>query len=194
MNLKKEILDRGLESSKLLETAVRENLDNIHAASRKIASALSRGNKILLFGNGGSAGEAQHLAAEFVNRMVIERRPLPAIALTTDTSVLTSIGNDRGFEQVFTYQMNALAKKGDIAFGISTSGGSKNVILAMELAKNLGLFRIGMAGARGSRIGKVSELCFWVDSRSTPRVQEAHLMIGHILCEMTDRIMFGAKK
>jgi len=193
MDVKKEILKRGHESSKLLAAAVEENLDKILTAAGKIAFSIRKGNQVFFFGNGGSAAEAQHFAAEFINRMVMERRPLPAVALTTDSSVLTSIGNDRGFDEIFTYQLNALAKKGDIAFGISTSGDSKNVVLALELAEKLGLYRIGMAGASGSRIGKATDLCFWINSKSTPRVQEAHLLIGHILCEMVDLILFGEK-
>jgi D-sedoheptulose 7-phosphate isomerase len=194
MDVKKEILRRGRDSSVLIAESLLKNLDKIQTACAKIAAAMERGNKILFFGNGGSAAEAQHFAAEFVNRMVIERRPLPALALTTDSSVLTAIGNDRGFDELFTYQLNALAKKGDIAFGITTSGASPNVIKAMKLAKKLGLYRVGMAGAPGREIGKVSELCFWVDSPTTARIQEVHLMIGHILCDVTDLILFGEKK
>ena len=124
----------------------------------------------------------------------MERRPLPAIALSTDSSVLTSIGNDRGFERIFEMQVQALAKNGDIAFGITTSGTSRNVIKGMEAAGKIGCFRIGMAGRPGKIISRTSEICFEIDSTSTPRIQETHLLIGHILCELVDLILFGEKK
>ena len=178
----------------MIPFAVKANLDKIQTGAEKIAEALKHGNKVIFFGNGGSAAEAQHFAAEFVNRMVMERRPLPALALTADSSVLTSIGNDRGFDEIFALQIKALAQKGDVLFGISTSGSSPNVIKALEAAKELGCFRIGLAGAPDAKIGEVCELCFWVDSRHTPRVQEVHLLIGHILCELVDLILFGEQK
>jgi D-sedoheptulose 7-phosphate isomerase len=194
MDLKKEISERLHLSSVLFEKCIEQNLDKIELASRKIASALEAGNKMLLFGNGGSAAEAQHFAAEFVNRMVMERRPLPALALTTDSSVVTSIGNDRGFDRLFSLQIQALAQKGDIAFGISTSGNSTNVIEGLKQAGEMGLYRIGLAGVPGREIGKCTELCFWIDSPYTPRIQELHLAIGHIICESVDLILFGDKR
>jgi len=194
MDIKNEIASRGREFAGLIETALAENLEKLQTAAQKIARAVERGNKIFFFGNGGSAAEAQHFAAEFVNRLVLERKPLPAIALTTDSSILTSIGNDRGFDEIFSLQLRALAKKGDIAFGISTSGTSPNIIRALETAGEMGLYRIGLAGMAGKKIGEFSELCFWINSRSTPRIQEIHLLFGHILCEMTDLLLFGEKK
>jgi len=182
------------DCASLLKDNLRENLDKIQMASKKIAQAIKQGNKILFFGNGGSAAEAQHFAAEFVNRMVIERKPLPAIALSTDSSILTSIGNDRGFEEVFALQIRALGRKGDIAFGISTSGNSPNVLRGLEVARELGLTCFGLAGKSGSKIGKLCQLCLWVNSESTPRIQEAHLLIGHIICETVDLILFGEKR
>jgi D-sedoheptulose 7-phosphate isomerase len=194
MDIKNEISSRGRESAGLIEIALAENLDKLQTAAQTIAGALERGNKIFFFGNGGSAAEAQHFAAEFVNRLILERKPLPAIALTTDSSILTSIGNDRGFDEIFSLQLKALAKKGDIAFGISTSGTSGNVIRALEVAGEMGLHRIGLAGMAGKKIGELCELCFWINSKSTPRIQEIHLLFGHILCEMTDLLLFGEKK
>jgi len=193
MNLDKEISERMSACANLINENLAENLTKLRQASEKIASALKSGNKILFFGNGGSAAEAQHFAAEFVNRMVMERPALPAMALTTDTSILTSIGNDRGFEEIFAWQIRALGKKGDIAFGISTSGNSPNVIRGLELSQEMGIYRMGLAGLRGTKISKVSDLCFWVNSKSTPRIQEVHLLIGHLLCEMVDLILFGEK-
>ncbi len=191
MELIKEIKNRADASSQLIAQALKENQEKLKTASEKIADSLRQGGKVFFFGNGGSASQAQHFSAEFVNRMVMERAPLPAIALTTDTSILTSVGNDRGFEQIFSIQLRALGKKEDIAVGISTSGNSENVILALEEAGRLGMFRIGFAGRGGSRIGKVTDLCFWVESPHTPRIQEVHLALGHILCEMVELILFG---
>ncbi len=179
--------------SALIGESLPENLDKLREASEKIADAIQSGHKVLFFGNGGSAAEAQHFAAEFVNRMVMERPPLAALALTTDSSVLTSIGNDRGFDDLFALQVRALGKKGDIAVGISTSGNSPNVIRALELAGEMGIYRIGLAGRPEERIGEVCELCFWVKSQSTARIQEIHLLIGHLICEMVDLILFGEK-
>jgi len=194
MNIKKEISRRASQSASLMASALMTNLEKIERASEKIAAAVKRGNKVIFFGNGGSAAEAQHFAAEFVNRMVMERRPLPALALTTDSSVLTSIGNDRGFDEVFALQMRALARRGDIAFGISTSGCSKNVLKALATAKKIGCFRIGLGGAPGQKLASYSDLCFAIDSKSTPRIQEVHLAIGHIICETVDLILFGEPK
>jgi D-sedoheptulose 7-phosphate isomerase len=193
MNLEKEISERMRALSALIGESLPENLDKLRQASEKIADALKRGNKVLFFGNGGSAAEAQHFAAEFVNRMVMERPPLAALALTTDSSVLTSIGNDRGFDDIFALQVRALGKKGDLAVGISTSGNSPNVIRALELCGEMGIYRIGLAGRPKERIGEVCELCFWVKSQSTARIQEMHLLIGHLICEMVDLIFFGDK-
>ncbi len=193
MNLDQEITRRFQDCAVLVNQNLAENLPKIRQAAGQIAGAVKNGNKILFFGNGGSAAEAQHFAAEFVNRMVMERKPLPAIALTADSSIITSIGNDRGFDEIFSIQIRALGKKGDLAFGISTSGNSANVIRGLETARELGLYRIGMAGIPGKKIGSVSDLCLWVNSKDTPRVQEVHLLIGHILCELVDLILFGDK-
>jgi D-sedoheptulose 7-phosphate isomerase len=191
MKIPEEISRRISQSAGLMDAGLKANLKKIETASRKIAAALKRGNKIIFFGNGGSAAEAQHFAAEFVNRMVMERRPLPALALTTDSSVLTSIGNDRGFDEIFALQMRALARKGDIAFGITTSGCSPNVLKALAAAKELGCYRIGLGGAPGQKLASCTELCFAIDSKSTPRIQEVHLALGHIICETVDLILFG---
>lgn len=155
------------------------------------ASALRRGNKILLFGNGGSAADAQHIAAEFVGRYLMERRPLPAIALTTDTSALTAIGNDYAFEDVFSRPIEALGRKGDIAVGFSTSGKSPNVLKAMAVAKKKGLLTVGLCGKPGSALEKLADYCFCVPSEATPRVQEAHALIGHILCDFSEKLLAG---
>lgn len=161
----------------------------IVVAARSIADAFKGGGKVLLFGNGGSAADAQHIAAEFMNRFLIERPPLPAIALTTDTSILTSVSNDYGYEEVFSKQVKALGKKGDIAIGISTSGSSSNVLKALRVAKKMGMTTIALSGD-GGKMGSLADILLAVPSKSTPRIQEAHIAIGHILCELTDALLF----
>lgn len=162
---------------------------DILAAARTIADAFKGGGKVLLFGNGGSAADAQHIAAEFMNRFLIERPPLPAVALTTDTSILTSVSNDYAFDDVFAKQVKALGKKGDVAIGISTSGSSPNVLKALRAAKKMGLTTVGLCG-EGGKMASLSDILLAVPSKSTPRIQEAHIAIGHILCELTDTLLF----
>jgi D-sedoheptulose 7-phosphate isomerase len=178
------------ESSNLKEAFVGENLDGIVSVVEVITAALKAGNKILLFGNGGSAADAQHLAAEFVNRFLIERPPLPAIALSTDTSVITSIGNDYDFSEIFSKQIRAIGQAGDVAWGISTSGSSRNVIKAFEVAKKMGLVTIGVTGRDGGDIAKMVDYSLNVSSHSTPRIQEVHITLGHAICEMVDFKLF----
>jgi D-sedoheptulose 7-phosphate isomerase len=187
--MKKQILDILTDSISVKERFVHANLDTILDAADRLSVCLASGHKILLFGNGGSAADAQHMAAEFVNRFRIERHPLAAVALTTDTSILTSIGNDYSFDDLFSKQVQALGRSGDVALGISTSGNSENVIRAMESAGNIGMIRIGFSG-RGGRLKDYADLVFSVPSDTTARVQETHILLGHILCELTDRILF----
>ena len=168
---------------------IENNIENIIRATDMLTACLTRGNKILIFGNGGSAADAQHLAAEFVNRFQIERPPLAALALTTDTSTLTSIGNDYHFDDIFAKQVQALGRPGDIAWGISTSGNSANVIKAIQLARKIGLSTIGMTGRAGQLAGCV-DLVFAVASDVTARIQESHITIGHILCDLVDRSLY----
>jgi D-sedoheptulose 7-phosphate isomerase len=178
------------ESSNLTDAFVGENLDGMVNVIEVITAALKAGNKILLFGNGGSAADAQHLAAEFVNRFVIERPPLPAIALSTDTSVITSIGNDYDFSEIFSKQIRAIGQAGDVAWGISTSGSSPNIIKAIEVAKKIGMITIGMTGKDGGEIAKMVDYSLNVSSNSTPRIQEVHITVGHVICEMVDYKLF----
>ena len=178
------------ESSQLKETFVNENLKRIVAVVEAVTKSLKAGHKILLFGNGGSAADAQHLAAEFVNRFVIERPPLPAIALTTDTSVITSIGNDYDFTDIFSKQIRALGQKGDIAWGMSTSGASVNVIKALEMAKKIGLVTVCLTGRDGGDVARIADHALNVSSTSTPRIQEVHITVGHVICEMVDFKLF----
>ncbi len=151
-----------------------------------IYQAVTRGSTLFLFGNGGSAADAQHIAAEFINRFRIERRPLPAIALSTDTSVLTSIGNDYSFDDIFSKQITALGKAGDIALGISTSGNSPNILNAFGAARDNGMFTIGLLGKDGGKARSLVDLAIIIDHPDTPRIQEAHITIGHILCSLID--------
>ncbi len=178
------------DSIQAKEAFLNENLHRIVAAVEAVTEALTAGNKILLFGNGGSAADAQHLAAEFVNRFLIERPPLPAIALTTDTSVITSIGNDYDFSEIFSKQIRAIGLKGDIAWGISTSGNSVNVVKGLEAAQKIGMVTIGFTGRDGGDIGKMVDLHLNVSSNSTPRIQETHITAGHVICEMVDFKLF----
>jgi len=178
------------ESIQIKEAFLRDNVEKIARVVDSITEALKKGNKVLLFGNGGSAADAQHIAGEFVNRFLIERPPLPAIALTTDTSVLTSIGNDYDFADVFSKQIRALGQEGDIAWGFSTSGGSPNVIRALEAAKKMGLVTIGFTGRDGGTVGMISDHHINVPSNVTPRVQEVHIVVSHTICELVDWRLF----
>jgi D-sedoheptulose 7-phosphate isomerase len=154
--------------------------------AQAMVTALKNGGRILFFGNGGSAADAQHLAAEFVGRYLIERRPLPAIALTVNTSALTAIGNDYGYETVFARQIVALGAPGDIAVGITTSGKSPNVLAGLKAAKQAGLVTVALTGQAGKAIRSVADHCLAVPSQQTPRIQEAHILLGHIVCELVE--------
>ncbi|BCD60748.1 MULTISPECIES: D-sedoheptulose 7-phosphate isomerase [unclassified Nitratiruptor] len=175
-----------LEHQKTFERVWEELRFHIYTASIICIEALKNQKKIMLCGNGGSAADAQHIAAELVGRFKKERRSLPAIALSTDTSALTAIGNDYGFEQVFARQVEGLAQKGDVLIGISTSGESENVLRAMEEAKRRGCKTIGLLGKDGGRIKDLCDAAIVVPSSQTPRIQEMHIMIGHILCSLID--------
>ena len=183
------ILESLRESIAVKEKTVRTSMDLIIRGARMLAECMASGHKVLIFGNGGSAADAQHIAAEFVNRFKIERSPLAAIALTTDTSILTSIGNDYDFNHVFSKQIRALGKKHDIAWGISTSGNSKNVVEAIEAAKSLDLITIGMTGS-GGLLADCADLVYTVPSKITAHIQETHITIAHMLCDLVDRILF----
>jgi D-sedoheptulose 7-phosphate isomerase len=189
--MKQEIIDAFEESIRVKRAFLRDNLDQLTAAIDLIAAALERGNKLLVFGNGGSAADAQHIAAEFVNRFLIERRPLPAIALTTDSSILTSIANDYDYKEVFARQVAALGKTGDVALAISTSGKSANVLAAIATCKELNIATIGLTGGTaGKMTGSVDCLLLASEGRTSPRIQETHILVGHVICEMVDRKLF----
>jgi D-sedoheptulose 7-phosphate isomerase len=156
-------------------------------SSQLCIDSLKNGGKILLFGNGGSAADAQHIAAELVGTYKVERKGLPAIALTTDTSAITSIGNDFGYNHVFSRQVEALANKGDVAIGISTSGKSDNVINALKLASKLNCITIGFSGQDGGEMNQICNINLVVPSEDTPRIQEMHIFIGHTICHLIDQ-------
>jgi len=190
--MKDIILAALSDSIRIKEGFINAHLDRIVHTAEMLATGIVSGHKILIFGNGGSAADAQHIAAEFVNRFRIERQPLAALALTTDTSIITSIANDYHFDEIFEKQIRALGKKGDIALGISTSGNSPNVIRAVAAAKEIGLLTIGLTGP-GGKLAEMVDLVFAVNSSTTARIQESHIILGHLLCELTDRILFPEK-
>jgi len=164
----------------------------IEVVARRMAETLRRGGKILFFGNGGSAADAQHLSAEFVNRFLRKRGALAAVALTTDTSALTSIGNDLGFDQIFARQVEALGRPGDVVVAISTSGDSPNVLKGVEAARRVGCTTVGLTGGSGGRLTNVVDEVFVVPSSETPRIQETHITLGHALCALVEEILLAA--
>ena len=182
-----KIFREGIE---LRQSFLEKNLDVLQDTILDIAETIRTGKKILFFGNGGSAADAQHFAAEFVNRYMIDRPPLAAIALTTDTSILTAISNDFSYDEIFEKQVKALGVKGDAAIGISTSGTSRNVLRGLETAQNKGLLTIGIGGPENSPMKSVCRHYLSVEGSSTPRVQEVHLVIGHIIVELVDQTLF----
>jgi D-sedoheptulose 7-phosphate isomerase len=190
--MKAIILHHLEESLQVKRQFIEKHIDHILRAVEQMAACIKAGNKILIFGNGGSAADAQHLAAEFVNRFKIERPPLAALALTTDTSILTSIGNDYHFNDIFSKQIEALGKKNDIAWGLSTSGNSKNVIQAIKAANAKKIFSIASTG-RGGELANSAQLVFAVPSDDTARIQEAHITLGHIICDLVERTLFPEK-
>ena len=180
------------ESLQVKRDAVTGQRETLVAAADLLVTAIASGHKILLFGNGGSAADAQHLAAEFVNRFQIDRRPLPAMALTTDSSIITSIGNDKSFSQIFARQVVALGRSDDVAWGLSTSGESANVLAALAAARQAGMHCLGMTGT-SERMREHTDLLLTVASPITARVQETHITMGHILCQLVEHKLFPHK-
>ncbi|MFW8601317.1 D-sedoheptulose-7-phosphate isomerase [Desulfobacterota bacterium M19] len=176
------------EVREIFAVANREKIYNLVTA---IVETLRNGNKLVIFGNGGSAADAQHMAAEFVNRFLIDRPPLAALALTTDTSILTSIGNDFSFADIFVKQITALGRAGDLALGISTSGNSENVIVAVKEAGKLGMRTAALTGGEGGRLLDMVDFGLNVPTSFTPHIQETHLWVEHIICQLVDEKMFG---
>jgi D-sedoheptulose 7-phosphate isomerase len=199
VNNSRDLLSRPTNVAQEIEESIAVKAELARCSCEKIAEAgslilkrLKAGGKLIAFGNGGSAADAQHIAAEFVGRYRAERKALAAIALTTDSSSLTSIGNDFGFEQIFSRQLEAIGKPGDIALAISTSGNSQNVRRAILSAKKLGITTIGLSGRTGGELHDSVDLCLCVPSDSTPRIQEAHALIIHILCGIVENGVLDA--
>jgi len=181
------------ESARARDVFLEENADALARAVELVGDALAAERKVLLFGNGGSAADAQHIAAEFVGRFARERRALPALALTTDTSALTAIANDYGYEHVFARQVHALGVAGDVALAISTSGRSPNVLRAVEACRERGVRTIGLTGGDGGPLATMVDVSLRVSaSTHSARIQETHILVGHVICELVDRRLFGA--
>lgn len=178
-------------SIRVKEQTLKDNVDAIASAAQAITACLKNNGRIFFFGNGGSAADSQHIAAEFIGRFQKERRSLPAIALTTDTSALTAIGNDYGFEVVFARQLEGLGHKGDVAVGISTSGNSPNVIAAIKKAKSMGMTAVVFTGEGGGKLAPLSDIKIMVPSKVTARIQESHICIAHCICELVENQFSG---
>ena len=189
----RDIAARLEENIQVQQDLAKNTPGKIEAMVDLILAAYRSGGKIIFCGNGGSAADAQHLAAELVGRFKLERRALPAIALNTNTSILTALGNDYGYDTVFSRQVEALVNKNDIVIGLSTSGNSPNIIKAIEAAKARGAKTIGLTGGNGGSLAKITDLAIVVPSDNTPRIQEAHITIGHIVCELVEREIAGAE-
>ena len=186
LSIKLEIHNKILDSSESIKKSI-ENIPEIIKIIESITKSLKKGNKIILFGNGGSAADAQHIAAELVGRFGYDRKSLPAISLTADTSVITSIGNDYSFEKIFSRQCESLVNKGDVVVGISTSGNSINVKNGLLVSKRRGAKTVGFLGRKGGHIKNIVDIPLVVNSNSTPRIQEVHRTVAHIICEMVEK-------
>ena len=170
------------------DTSIHNSLDDV---VELVVQALAGGNKLLFIGNGGSAADCQHMAGEFMSRFVLDRNPLPAVALTTDTSILTAIANDYGYEQAFSRQVQGLAKAGDVLFAYSTSGNSPNIVKALQVARELQVVTVGLTGASKGRMAPYCDQLLRAPSRCVPRIQEGHLLIGHTICEMVEQRVYA---
>jgi D-sedoheptulose 7-phosphate isomerase len=182
------ICRQGIE---LKEAFFRDYTELVVKAAMIIAEAFHNRKRLFIFGNGGSAADAQHIAAEFVNRFVLDRPALPAVALTTDTSIITSVSNDTDFKQIFSRQIEALGQSGDIAWGISTSGKSPNVIEGLKTARGLGLITLALTGSHNTEAARISEIALEVNHTEAARIQEVHIVVGHAICDLVDALLFG---
>lgn len=192
--MKMDFIRKQIEESLNVKQLLLDDINiqkSIKESSDTCCKAIRNGNKILFIGNGGSAADAQHLAGELVNRFGFERPGLSAIALTTDTSIITSISNDYGFEKLFSRQIQAIGIKGDVLLALSTSGNSPNILEGINEAHNRGIITIGLTGLPGGKMSEQCDICIKVPSNDTPRIQEAHILIGHIICSMVEKIIFG---
>lgn len=192
--MKDKILKAFEESIEVKKKFAEENVDTIIDTAKVIANAFNKGKKLILFGNGGSATDASHIAAEFVNRFQKERPSLPAISLSTDMAVITSIANDYDFSEIFAKQLKSLSDEGDVVIAISTSGNSPNILKAMDVAKRRKLTTIAFTGMKGDKFASKATYAFVVPSDKTPRIQETHITLGHVLCRMVEEILFEAPR
>jgi D-sedoheptulose 7-phosphate isomerase len=191
--MKEAIVKAFEDSARTKKAFLRDNMETLLSVIEVIAEAFLRGNKLLLFGNGGSAADAQHIAAEFVNRFRMDRPPLPALSLTTDTSAITSIANDFDYKEIFAKQVKALGKEGDVALAISTSGNAANVLAAIDACKKLKIATVGLTGGDAGKMArKVDFLLCVSEGKNTARIQETHILVGHVICEMIDLRLFAA--
>jgi D-sedoheptulose 7-phosphate isomerase len=191
--MKDAIIKAFEDSARTKKAFLRDNMETLLSVIEVIAEAFLRGNKLLLFGNGGSAADAQHIAAEFVNRFRMDRPPLPALSLTTDTSAITSIANDFDYKEIFAKQVKALGKEGDVALAISTSGNAENVLAAIDACKKLKIATVGLTGGDAGKMArKVDYLLCVSEGKNTARIQETHILVGHVICEMIDLRLFAA--
>lgn len=190
--MKEQIIKEILESKAVIDAMLEDEqlMHQIEKIAFECIQCINRGGKILLAGNGGSAADAQHIAAEFVSRFAFDRLGLPAIALTTDTSILTAIGNDYGYENLFSRQIQAIGQKGDVFIGYSTSGKSPNIIKALNEARNTGLITVGLTGSNTGEMSNLSDHLLEIPSKSTPKIQEGHLIVGHLICGLVENSIF----
>jgi D-sedoheptulose 7-phosphate isomerase len=192
-DLVRDRIQRSIDAKKIL--LLDSNFQNLVAqVAMRIVQSLRAGGKVFFFGNGGSAADAQHLAAEFVGRYLKERSALPALALTVNSSCVTAVANDYGFELVFARQIEALGKEGDVAVGISTSGTSRNVVCGLQAAKSKSMFTVALTGASGGTMKDVADCTIRIPSEETPRIQECHILTGHVICEIAELMLFGESK
>ncbi|MDX1412853.1 MAG: D-sedoheptulose 7-phosphate isomerase [Candidatus Promineifilaceae bacterium] len=182
-----EIKAEFIESIRVKQQVIEQQLSTLNDIANLLVDSLRAGNKALFFGNGGSAADSQHLTAEMVSKFNRVRQAIPAVALTVDTSILTSIGNDFGYDYVFARQIEALGRQGDVAIGISTSGNSPNVLRALQTARDMGLTTVGFTGQSGGQMQGCVDICFNVPSSSTARIQESHITAGHVICEIVEK-------
>lgn len=196
MNIEKTIISHIQDSISVKEAILTspDVLKAINDAASIVVAAYNNGNKTLIAGNGGSAADAQHIAGEFVSRFYFDRPGIPSIALSTDTSILTAIGNDYGFEKLFSRQVQAQGKEGDVFIGITTSGNSENIIRALAVCKEKNIRSIVLTGRSGGKVAELSDICIRVPSEETPRIQESHILIGHIICCIVEEVLFGESK
>src|SRR3989339_320647 len=185
-----DIINKSIQESLKVKKELFQEIDSIHQVSQLLINAYKRGNKLLVAGNGGSAADAQHFIAEIVGKYKMERKGLPGIALTTNTSILTAIGNDYGYEHVFRRQIEAQGEPGDIFIAISTSGNSENLITALEEAKKNKIITIGLLGNNGGKMGKLCDYNIIIPSKNTPRIQEMHIFVIHVICESFEKELF----